>query len=187
EKLINLFVDIPEAITYTDALVYANTIDEVPLVVDELKAEEYSAKGKESQIKEIQQQDRSLTLLVFIVAGVVFLFGVITVVSVLLDSTERKKSTLGIMRVMGVTRRGIFYMVFLRSTVIALLAALLTIVFGYSSSILLSPWISIEITIVDLGLVLVGALLCCAFGSLWPARRASKMDPFDAIVEGRFR
>ena len=62
-------------------------------------------RSAKSRIDEIHEQTASLTLLVNIVAVCVLVFGVVTVISVLLDSTNRKRSTLGIMRVMGVSRR----------------------------------------------------------------------------------
>jgi ABC-type lipoprotein release transport system permease subunit len=40
---------------------------------------------------------------------------------------------------------------------------------------------------VDLTIVLLGAVLCSCLGALLPAWRAAKVDPFDAIVEGRFK
>lgn len=54
-----------------------------------------------------------------------FLFGVVTVVSVLQESTDRKRGTIGILRVMGVSRVGVFYLVVLRAGAIGLSAIVL--------------------------------------------------------------
>jgi ABC-type lipoprotein release transport system permease subunit len=179
---------------------YAYSIDEVPDVVRALKKRNYVVMSEETRISEIHQQDNSLWLLVCIVGLGVFLFGVITVVSVLLDSTDRKRGTIGIMRVMGVSRVGVFYIIFLRSLLIGFFAIIVTLFFGYLLALILvwqppadltwlqwKPIVRINFMPIDLFIVSLGALFCCSFGALIPARKASKLDPFDAILEGRFR
>jgi ABC-type antimicrobial peptide transport system permease subunit len=165
-----------------------------------LKERQFAVMSQSTRISEIHQQDSSLQLLVLIVGAGVFLFGVVTVVTVLLDSTERKRGTIGILRVMGVPRTAVFYMVFLRAAVIGALSAGVTLGLGYLAGQLLGwepspemnwvtwkPIIKVIIEPEDMILVVVGALTCCGLGSLIPAFRASRLDPFDAIVEGRFR
>jgi ABC-type lipoprotein release transport system permease subunit len=91
-------------------------------------------------------------------------------------------------------------MIFMRAALISVLAAGLTLFVGFMASVALgwhppadSAWAAYKPTIqviilpLDMLLVSAGALICCMFGSIIPARRASKMDPFEAIVEGRFR
>ncbi|KKL12433.1 hypothetical protein LCGC14_2535800, partial [marine sediment metagenome] len=185
---------------FDKARLYANTIDDVPSIVEQLHGRGFAVMSEATRITEIHKQDYSLQLLVLIVGVGVFLFGTVTVVSVLLDSTERKRGTLGILRVMGVSRFGVFYMVFLRAAIIAILAAAVTIGVGYAAVWFLGwqppvsshwntwkPTISVVIHPEDLLIVVAGSLACCGLGALLPARRASRMDPFDAIVEGRFR
>lgn len=195
-----LFVALPSETLYPKARLYATTIDDVPSVVQKLRGEGFAVMSEETRIREIHQQDHSLQLLVLIVGTGVFLFGTVTVVSVLLDSTDRKRGTIGILRVMGVSRGGVFYMIFLRSAIIGVLAAILTIGFGWLMAMLLEwqppadsfllPWkpvIHLIIRPIDIGIIIAGSLLCCMVGSLMPANRASRLDPFDAILEGRFR
>lgn len=195
-----LFVPLPTKTLFDKARLYADTIDNVPGVVDQLRQRRFAIMSEVTRIREIHQQGHSLHLLVLIVGIGVFLFGTGTVVSVLLDSTERKRGTIGILRVMGVSRLGVFYMIFLRSAIIGILAAGVTIGLGYTASLLLNwspsmgnfwgkwkPVIHVLIQPNDILIVVAGALTCCMLGSLLPANKASGMDPFDAIVEGRFR
>ena len=121
-------------------------------------------------------------------------------ISVLLDSTDRKRGTIGVLRVMGVSRFGIFYLVLLRAAAIGLLAGVTSYALGKLTAMLLAwqptadqtwlawkPVIQVSLDPWDVGMVFCGALICSCLGAIWPALRASLLDPFDAIVEGRFR
>lgn len=192
----NLFVPVAEAIHFEKARVYANNIDSIPTIVEELRALGGVTESFEGLISEMHESADDLRLLVGVVGVGVFLFGVITVFSVLLDSTDRKRGAIGILRVMGVSRSGIFFVVILRAVLIGLFAGLLTIVVGYLvawwASTITDPAtgekeVDILVLLPDVMTVFCGALLVAAVGAVVPAFRASRMDPFEAIVEGRFR
>jgi putative ABC transport system permease protein len=167
--------------------------------VDKLVARHYAVSSEHERITEIHEQDSSLQLLVLVVGLGVFLFGVLTVFSVLLDSTDRKRGVIGILRVMGVSRGGIFLIVLLRAAAIGVLAGVVAAVAGWSIQSLLRacntsnssamswlPPIHLAIHPADVVVVIAGAILCAAVGAILPAWKASRLDPFDAIVEGRF-
>ena len=187
DNLTNLFVPITQEARFPHVRAYAMDIDRVPEVVQQFQSRGYATDSNVSLIKELRKNTSRLAIIVTIVAIGVFFFGTITVVSLLLDSTARKKGTIGIMRVMGVSRFGIFFTVFMRATIIAVLAAVVTVFLGFGFKFLLSPVIAINIGQLDILYVVLGAIICCTLGSLLPAFYASRMDPFDAIVEGRFR
>jgi putative ABC transport system permease protein len=184
---------------YDRARLYATTIDDVPAVVTALSAKNFAVMSETGRITEIQQQDNSLQLLVWVVGVGVFFFGIITVFSVLMDATDRKRATVGILRVMGVSRSGVFMTILLRSAVIGVAAALASIAVGFGISQFLAwtppssvtwaqlkPIVAVSIAPLDLLFVAGGAVGCCCLGAIPPAWKASRLDPFDAIVEGRF-
>lgn len=200
DKDIQLFVPMPHPAIYDRARLYALTIDDVPEMVSRLAADGFAVMSETGRITEIHKQDVSLQLLVWVVGLGVFLFGIVTVVSVLMDSTDRKRVTIGVLRVMGMSRAGIFASILLRATSIGAAAAILSVLCGIGLSWLLGwvppneiqwlqwkPVVSVRINKDDLILIATGAMLCCGLGAIPPAWRASKLDPFDAIVEGRFR
>jgi len=127
----NTFIHVPAEPNYTEFKAYAYTIDEVHAAADALRKNGYLPISNETQIDEIHQQNASLGLLVLIVGLGVFGFGMLTVVSVLYDSTERKRGTIGILRVMGTSKGGVFYFICLRSALIGLLAVVFTLFAGY--------------------------------------------------------
>ena len=193
-----VFAPIPEAVLFDKARLYTKTIDGVPQAVQHLADSGYAVLSESNRIAEIQTQDQSLQLLVIVVAVGVLFFGIVTVISVLVDSTDRKRGTIGILRVMGMSRFGVFYLVIVRALFIGLLAALLSLALGYGFAWLLGagpsewgwqlPWKPIHVMYQqgDLAIVFIGALICAGVGALVPAWRAGSIDPFDAIMEGRF-
>jgi ABC-type lipoprotein release transport system permease subunit len=186
DPTVDLFVRKREAVPYTRANMYVLSIDDVPGVVEQLQAAGYSVSAEDGLIREIHGQTKSLAILVYVVGLAVFVFGVLTVLSVLMDSTERKRGTIGILRVMGVSQAGIFYLVVLRALAIGLLSGILTQGIGHVCAYLLRPYANIVITRNDMLLVMIGCIMICAIGAVMPALRASRMDPFEAIIEGRF-
>ena len=194
----HLFVPVPDEITYSKARLYAKTIDDVPFLVDFVTKKRFAYDSQKSRIMEIKQQDASLQVLVYVVAALVLIFGVFTVMNVLWDSTNRERSMLGILRVMGVSRLGVFYFVFLRSFFVGILAGVMMLIFGGVGLWLLNwppnvEWLSwkpvvvARVETVDCLIVFLGAIACCLVGAFLPAWNASRLDPFEAIVEGRFR
>ena len=196
----SLIAPVPATVVFDKIRLFAKTIDDVPALAEQLYSEKFAVQSEDARIQEIHEQDSSLRLLVFVVGLGVFLFGVLTVVSVLIDSTDRKRGTLGILRVMGVSKLGIFWIVVLRAAVIGFLAGCVSVVFGKLLSAFLEwpapadsllaawkPTVRISLTLQDIVLVFLGALICAAVGAIYPAVRASRIDPFEAIVEGRFR
>jgi ABC-type lipoprotein release transport system permease subunit len=191
------FIAVPDILTYPKFRAYAERIDDVPEAIKKIHSLHFVPNSRaETQIIKLKEQNASLDLLVLIVGLGVFLFGVLTVVSVLYDSTERKRGTIGILRVMGVSRFGVFYFICLRSALIGVLSVGGTLLAGWGLKVLLMSNIinklgfgsvSIIFGLSDLVIISVGALFCCCVGSLLPAAIASTMDPFDAISESRFK
>jgi ABC-type lipoprotein release transport system permease subunit len=190
------FIAVPNVLTFPNFRAYACSIDVVPEALKTIHALHFVPNSRaETQIIKLKEQNASLGLLVLIVGLGVFAFGVLTVISVLYDSTERKRGTIGILRVMGVSRFGVFYFICLRSALIGVLSVGFTLLAGHGLAILLMSdvvsktfgSVSLIFGVNDLIIISIGALFCCCIGSLLPAAIASNMDPFDAISESRFK
>jgi ABC-type lipoprotein release transport system permease subunit len=192
------FVATPEEPRFTTAFGFAKTINDVSKVVEKFEQlkmnKEYEYKTMElhteqARIVEIRNQSHSLDLLVQIVGFVVFLFGVFTVYFVLQDSTDRKRGTIGILRVMGISKAGIGCFIFFRSVCIGIVSVFVTFILGGVLKWMLMNGFAVHISfsLREVLFVSSGALFCCCTGSLLPVIKACRIDPFDAISEGRFR
>ncbi|MDB4864629.1 hypothetical protein OAI33_15185, partial [Pirellulaceae bacterium] len=181
-----IFIENEPAISYGRARIYCDTIDSVPNVVQKLSTSGYAVLSEKNRIDEIHSTNNSLQLLVIIVGLGVIGFGILTVFSVLSDSTDRKRGTIGILRVMGVSRIGLFYVVVLRAGLIGIAAGIFSILCGLLIATALSSRISITFESAHVAIILTGALFCSGAGAILPAFKASQLDPFDAIQEGKF-
>lgn len=163
-----------------------------------LAKRKYAVLSEVGRIAEIQEQDTSLKVLVAVVALGVFLFGIVTVFSVLVDSTDRKKGMIGILRVMGISSGGVFVILLARAVIIGVMAAILCCGIGVFLAAALGktligseyltwlPQVRVVLGLNEYLLVTLGAVLCAGLGVLMPALKASRLDPFDAIMEGQF-
>ena len=205
------FVPPPDGPRYTQVRIYAKTIDHVKAVVDELTRRGFGQISEKTRIDEIQQQDASLALLVHIVMWVVGAFGIVTVWIVLLESTNRKRRDIGILRIMGASGYAVLYMVMLRAAVIGVGAAILASGVGWAACELLTweptaawmasgdsfwagawnqllawkPVTSARVDLLEDWTIVSVALLCSLLGSIAPAVAASQLDPFDALVHAK--
>lgn len=202
------FPPVPVATNYDKLRIYVESIDHVPEVVDQLREQGYGVTSEFTRIKEIHDQDASLALLVNIVTWGVLLFGILTVSIVLVDSTDRKSKTIGIMRIMGVSSPAVSYMVMLRAAIIGMCAAGVAVAFGWAFCRFLSwqpalgpaspaaadLWTNllqlkpVALTRIDLWedrVFLIATVACSVIGSLIPAIKASRLDPFDAVIQSR--
>jgi ABC-type lipoprotein release transport system permease subunit len=193
ETLKKIFIQKPIEPEITDFRCYAKTIYNVGEAIDYLRQEKHYGvqDGNRQQIDELSKRINELWLAVAVIGMTVFVFGLITVFCVLLDSTDRKRGTIGILRVMGVSKFGAFYIIFLRSMNIGVISVFVTISLGFGLQLLLSyewdlqlirlPSAYIVFRWFDILILSVGELIVCFVGTLPPAYKASKLDPFDAI------
>jgi ABC-type lipoprotein release transport system permease subunit len=186
DMLQQIFIERSPVLTYGRARVYCKTIDDVPNVVNSLSDSGYAVLSEKGRIDEIHATNDSLQLLVLIVGIGVIGFGILTVFSVLSDSTDRKRGTIGVLRVMGVSRIGVFYVVVFRASLIGVAAGVFSIFAGLGIATALQAKIYISFEPSHMVVVVLGALFCSGAGALLPALKASRLDPFDAIQEGKF-
>ena len=183
--------------TFNSILLQVDDINNVPKIVTAMQEERgYSVIANTEQIDNMQEMDSFLNMLIGVIAVCVLAFGLITVISTMNDSTERKRGMIGILRVMGVSKFGIFFFVLLRSCIIAVFAAILMMLFGtliamtcilLGTAGVLPSSVLVIFTLKDVLLVIGGILGCCILGSLIPAWSASRIDPIQVVQEGRFK
>lgn len=205
------FVPPADSPRYNQARLYAKTIDHVTPAVQELTKLGFGQISEKTRIEEIHKQDESLALLVRIVTWVVGAFGIVTVWIVLMESTNRKRRDIGILRIMGASGYAVLYMVMLRAALIGIGAAIMAAGIGWAACELLTwepgaawladgdsftatawnqlltwkPVTSAHLDLREDWRIVSVAMLCSLLGSIAPAVMASRLDPFDALVHAK--
>ncbi len=144
-----------------------------------------------------QQQYTMMSLVAGGVAGISLLVGGIGIMNIMLVSVTERTREIGIRMAIGARRRDIIGQFLIEAGVVSAVGGLLGIAFGFLGSAALgglivgqvvnSPWMPDipSLTILPsaplvLGAFLFSALLGIIFG-LYPANKASKMQPVDAL------
>lgn len=184
DPILNTFIPVISPNRYSRASVFVSDISEVPAVDSALKELNYITSSSRTRVEEMMGHARSLDMLILVIFAAVFLFGIFTLLSLFNDVTNRKRGTIGVMRLLGAGSRQIFIFLFVRSFLVAALAAGGSYAVGLGIAHLLER-ISVDciLTLSDLQIVAAGALVCCAIGvglpAIWTIRR---MEPVDAIA-----
>ncbi|WP_320781701.1 ABC transporter permease [Streptomyces sp. CRN 30] len=120
--------------------------------------------------------------------GMAVIVAVLGVVNTLALSVFERSQEIGMLRAIGLDRRGIKRMVRLESLIISLFGAVLGIglgiFFGWAAGELVGTELSTYELVVPWGRIALFLLLAATVGvlaALWPARRAARLNPLTAI------
>ena len=125
----------------------------------------------------------TFTMLLAGIAGVSLLVGGIGIMNIMLVSVTERTREIGVRKALGATRRAILFQFLIEALVLCILGGILGVAAGFGSAELVTQLygrdtaVAPEAVAVAMGF---SALIGLFFG-IWPARRASTLDPIDAL------
>jgi putative ABC transport system permease protein len=130
-----------------------------------------------------QEAQQTFTLLLASIAGVSLLVGGIGIMNIMLVSVTERTREIGIRKALGATRFSILLQFLVESVTLCLLGGLLGIALGTSAAALLSRFAGWEVFVSaqSVGLAFAFSVGVGLFFGIWPARRASRLDPIAAL------
>ena len=136
------------------------------------------------QFLEVQEETtRIFALLLPAIAGISLVVGGIGIMNIMLVTVAERTREIGVRRAIGATRAAIMSQILVESSLLCLLGGVLGVAAGWGASILLARFFNWQ-TVVATEAIVVGLgcslLIGIVFG-LWPARRASTLDPIEAL------
>ncbi len=125
----------------------------------------------------------TFTMLLVGIAGVSLLVGGIGIMNIMLVSVTERTREIGVRKALGATRKAILVQFLIEALVLCFLGGILGVGFGFGSAELVTRLyerdtaVAVQAVIVAMGFSVVIGL----FFGIWPARRASTLDPIDAL------
>jgi putative ABC transport system permease protein len=143
----------------------------------------YEARTLEELLSQINKITGILTLIIGSIAGISLFVGGIGVMNIMLVSVTERTREIGIRKALGARRRDILIQFLIEALVLCLIGGMLGIIIGIISSYIvarLADWPPV----VDFWTILIAVGFSLAVGlffGLYPANKAAKMDPIEAL------
>ena len=144
---------------------------------------DFNIRNSADLLATFNETNRTFTLLLAGIAGVSLLVGGIGIMNIMLVSVTERTREIGIRKALGATKRAIMTQFLVEALFLCILGGLLGVAAGYGAAGLmtrLAEWdaaVAPEAVVAAIGFSAAVGL----FFGIWPARRASILDPIDAL------
>ncbi|MCH4220705.1 MAG: ABC transporter permease [Eggerthellaceae bacterium] len=143
-----------------------------------------------SMVNELNSLVTAIALLMTTIASISLLVGGIGIMNMMLTNVTERIHEIGLRKSLGARSRDITVQFLFESIILTILGGLIGVIFGYLASGAMVALINVLMNGFDLplsvdpGLVLIATAVSAAIGLIfgyYPARRAAKMDPVEAL------
>ena len=147
------------------------------------KDNDFSIRDRSEFLETFEETTRTFTFLLAGIAAVSLLVGGIGIMNIMLVSVTERTREIGVRKALGATRSNIMLQFLVEALVLCLLGGLVGVALGAGGAIALArlanwnTFVSPQSVVVA---VAFSAVVGIFFG-LWPARRASLLDPIEAL------
>lgn len=175
---------------YRGFRMYARSIDDVPALYRELREQGVELQAEVAAIERIQVLDAALTRLFWLIAILGFGGGIAVLIASLYAAVERLRRDLGVLRLLGLARRHVFFFPVVQGVMIAGLGVVTALASYAVLAWAINQAFATELAEGERFAVLPGATVAWAIGltlvlaalsSLVAAWRATHIDPAEAI------
>jgi len=144
---------------------------------------DFQIRNRSEFLTTFEQTTQTFTFLLGGIAAVSLLVGGIGIMNIMLVSVTERTREIGVRKALGATRQNIMLQFLVEALVLCLMGGVVGILVGAGGAVALSKlanwntlvsWQAVVIAVIFSGIVGV-------FFGLWPARRASQLDPIEAL------
>jgi len=147
------------------------------------QVDDFSIRDQADLLQTMGETTRTFTLLLAGVAAVSLLVGGIGIMNIMLVSVTERTREIGVRKALGATRGNILFQFLAEAVILCVLGGALGVAAGMLGAAQLSSAMGWK-TAVDMQSVLLAFGFASAIGlifGVWPARRASTLDPIEAL------
>jgi putative ABC transport system permease protein len=144
---------------------------------------DFTIRNQQDILATQEQATQVFTSLLASIAAVSLLVGGIGIMNIMLVSVTERTREIGVRKALGATRLNILMQFLIEALTLCLLGGILGILLGIGTAILLSKVMHWNTLISPMAVAVAFAFSAAVglFFGLWPARRASKLDPIVAL------
>jgi len=144
---------------------------------------DFQIRDRTEFLETIEETTQTFTFLLGAIAAVSLLVGGIGIMNIMLVSVSERTREIGVRKALGATRRNILMQFLIEAVVLCLMGGVVGIIAGSGGAVALSRLANWN-TFVSPQAVLLAVTFSAAVGiffGIWPARRASLLDPIEAL------
>jgi len=144
---------------------------------------DFSIRNSADLLASFNETNKTFTYLLAGIAGVSLLVGGIGIMNIMLVSVTERTREIGVRKALGATRQAILFQFLVEALVLCVLGGMLGVTLGVGAARLMSSLAGWETSVAPaaaIGAVLFSGLIGLFFG-IWPAQRAARLNPIEAL------
>ncbi|MEJ2237716.1 MAG: ABC transporter permease [Gemmatimonadales bacterium] len=144
---------------------------------------DFQIRNRSEFLSTFEETTQTFTFLLGGIAAVSLLVGGIGIMNIMLVSVTERTREIGVRKALGATRQNIMLQFLVEALVLCLMGGVVGILAGTGGAFALSTWANWN-TLVSWQAVIIAVIFSGVVGvffGLWPAKRASQLDPIEAL------
>jgi putative ABC transport system permease protein len=144
---------------------------------------DFQIRNRAEFLATFEETTKTFTFLLAGIAAVSLLVGGIGIMNIMLVSVTERTREIGVRKALGATRRNIMLQFLIEAMTLCLMGGVAGILLGSGGAVALSRFANWN-TFVSPGAIMLAVAFSVGVGlffGIWPAQRAAKMDPIDAL------
>ena len=172
--------------------VIASDVDKVDTVMENIQSvlaenypnAEFTITDAGSKMEAASESNNTLTTLLIAMAAIVFIVGGIGIMNVLFVSVKERTKEIGILKAIGCTKKDILIEFLLEACFISILGGILGVLLSFGITPVVEHFdVRVEISVFGAALAVVFAVFTGTVFGFYPALKASKLVPVEALNE----